>query len=116
VCAVGATDHADRRGGFSNTGKHISLCAPGVSIVSTTPTFAYAHGASDYDAFDGTSMAAPHVSAAAALLLAEDPALTPAQVIRKLQRSADKVPGMKTRPNNTFGWGRLNIEAAIRSS
>jgi subtilisin family serine protease len=115
VCAVGATDHADRRGGFSNTGTHISLCAPGVAIVSTTPTFAYAHGASDYDAFDGTSMAAPHVSAAAALLLAEDPGLTPAKVIQKLQKGADKVPGMKKRPNGVFGWGRLNIEAAIRS-
>jgi subtilisin family serine protease len=114
VCAVGATDHADRRGGFSNTGKHISLCAPGVAIVSTTPTFSYTHGASDYDAFDGTSAAAPHVSAAAALLLAEDPSLKPAQVIKKLQRSSDKVPGMKKRPNSVFGWGRLNIEAAIR--
>lgn len=115
VCAVGATDHADRRGGFSNTGKHISLCAPGVAIVSTTPTFSYAHGVSDYDAFDGTSMAAPHVSAAAALLVAEDPSLTPAQVIKKLQKSADKVAGMKKRPNNNVGWGRLNVEAAIRS-
>ena len=114
VCAVGATDHADRRGGFSNTGKHISLTAPGVAIVSTTPTYVYGHGMSDYDAFDGTSMAAPHVSAAAALLLAEDPTLTPAHVIKKLQRSADKVPGMKKRPNSIYGWGRLNIEAAIR--
>jgi subtilisin family serine protease len=114
VCAVGATDHADRRGGFSNTGKHISLCAPGVAIVSTTPTYFYAHGVSDYDAFDGTSMAAPHVSAAAALLLAEDPSLTPPQVIKKLQKSADKVPGLKKRPNNVVGWGRLNIEAAIK--
>jgi hypothetical protein len=113
VCAVGATDHADRRGGFSNTGKHISLSAPGVAIVSTTPTYSYGHGKRNYDAWDGTSMAAPHVSAAAALILAKNPELTPAQVIRKLQRSADKVPGMKKRPNNDFGWGRLNIAAAL---
>jgi subtilisin family serine protease len=115
VCAVGATDHADRRGQFSNTGKHISLCAPGVAIVSTTPTYPYAHGRSDYDTWDGTSMATPHVSAAAALLIANDPDLTPPQVIKKLQRSADKVAAMTTRPNNSYGWGRLNIESALRS-
>jgi subtilisin family serine protease len=114
VCAVGATDHADRRGGFSNTGKHISLAAPGVAIVSTTPTYTYGHGKRDYDTWDGTSMATPHVSAAAALLLADDPDLTPAQVVKKLQQSADKVPGMTKRPNNNFGWGRLNIDAALR--
>jgi hypothetical protein len=114
VCAVGATDHADRRGDFSNTGKHISLAAPGVAIVSTTPTYSYAHGKRDYDTWDGTSMATPHVSAAAALVIARDPDLTPAQVIKKLQQSSDKVPGMRTRPNNSFGWGRLNIDAALR--
>jgi hypothetical protein len=115
VCAVGATDHADRRGDFSNTGKHISLVAPGVSILSTTPTYSYPHGKSDYDSWDGTSMAAPHVAAAAALILAKNPDLTPAQVIRKLERSSNKVTGMKTRPNNVFGWGRLNVERALRS-
>jgi len=115
VCAVGATDYADRRGDFSNTGKHIALVAPGVSIISTTPTYPVPKAKRDYDSWDGTSMAAPHVSAAAALLLAEDPDLTPAQVIRKLQRSSDKVPGMKKRPNTTFGWGRLNVERALRS-
>jgi subtilisin family serine protease len=114
VCAVGATDHADRRGGFSNTGKHIALAAPGVSILSTTPTYSYAHGLSDYDSFDGTSMATPHVSAAAALLLAEDPRLTPDKVVKKLQRSADRVPGQKKRADREFGWGRLNIAAAIK--
>jgi len=114
VCAVGATDQADRRGMFSNTGSHISLCAPGVAIVSTTPTYRYAHGASDYDSFDGTSMAAPHVSAAAALLLAADPDLTPEQAIRRLQRRAIRVPAMRTRPGATYGWGRLDIAALLR--
>lgn len=113
VCAVGATDHADRRGGFSNTGKHIALCAPGVAIVSSTPTYEYTRGKSDYDTWDGTSMATPHVTAAAALLIASDPDLTPAQVIKKLQRASDKVPGMKKRPDKYFGWGRLNVFAAL---
>ena len=114
VCAVGAVDHADRRAGFSNTGKHLSISAPGVEIVSTTPTYTYDNGKSDYDSWDGSSMATPHVTAAAALLLAKSPDLTPAQVIKKLQQKADKVPGMKKRPSTSYGWGRLNIEALLR--
>jgi subtilisin family serine protease len=114
VCAVGATDQADRRGSFSNTGPHISISAPGVSVFSTTPTYTYKNGATDYDSWDGTSMAAPYVSAAAALVLEKDPTLTPAQVIKKLQQKAAKVPGMKKRPNTSYGWGRLDIAAALR--
>jgi subtilisin family serine protease len=114
VCAVGATDHADRRGGFSNTGKHISLCAPGVGILSTTPMYSFEQGVSEYDSFDGTSMATPHVSAAAALLLAKDPELSPADVVRQLRETAARVPGMKKRPNPTFGWGRLDVDALLR--
>ena len=114
VCAVGATDQADRRGSFSNTGSHISISAPGVSIFSTTPTYTYKNGASDYDSWDGTSMAAPYVSAAAALLLAKDRDLAPAQVIRKLQQKASRVAGMKKRPSASYGWGRLDIAAALK--
>lgn len=117
VCAVGAVDHADRRWPQSCTGKHLSLCAPGVSVLSTMPTYAVTRGARDYDDFDGTSMAAPHVSAAAALLRAKDPSLTPAQVIAKLQRGATKVAGMKaTRPDPKLGWGRLDIARALGGS
>ena len=87
VCAVGATDELDKRAGFSNTGRHIDLMAPGVGILSTTPTFRYdGDGEIEYDSWDGTSMATPHVAGVAALVLAKSPGLTPAQVIRKLTR------------------------------
>ncbi|HXG88490.1 MAG TPA: S8 family serine peptidase [Vicinamibacterales bacterium] len=114
VCAVAALDHADRRAPFSNTGSHISVAAPGVAIISTTPTYSYKNGDRLYDAFDGTSAAAPHVAAAAALMLAKDPTLSPAQVIRKLQNSATRVSSMKKRPSPTLGWGCLDIDAALR--
>ncbi|MGH6719783.1 MAG: S8 family serine peptidase, partial [Alphaproteobacteria bacterium] len=73
VCAVGATDDVDKRAGFSNTGRHIDLVAPGVAILSTTPTFSYDDGARNYDSWDGTSMATPQVAATAALVLAKFP-------------------------------------------
>ena len=106
VCAVGATNELDRRAGFSNTGRHIDLVAPGVGILSTTPTFNYdGDGEQEFDAWDGTSMATPHVAGAAALLLAKSPGLTPAQVIRKLTSSADRVAGAKK--------GARRTEAAV---
>jgi len=114
VCAVGATNELDRRAGFSNTGRHIDLVAPGVGILSTTPTFNYdGDGEQDFDSWDGTSMATPHVAGAAALLLAKSPGMTPAQVIRKLTSSADRVAGAK-KGSASYGGGRLNCEKALR--
>jgi subtilisin family serine protease len=114
VCAVGATDELDNRAGFSNTGRHIDLVAPGVAILSTTPTFRYdGDGELEYDSWDGTSMATPYVAGAAALVMAKSSGLTPAQVIRKLTSSADRVAGAK-KGSTAYGAGRLNCEKALR--
>ncbi|HEY3872630.1 MAG TPA: S8 family serine peptidase, partial [Actinocrinis sp.] len=51
---------------FSNAGPEINVCAPGVAIISAAP-----HGS--YAALDGTAIAAAHVTAAAALVLAHHP-------------------------------------------
>jgi len=112
VCAVGATDELDKRAGFSNTGRHIDLMAPGVAILSTTPTYPYDDGEMEYDSWDGTSMATPYVAGVAALVLAKWPDLTPAQVIRKLTSSADRVAGAK-KGSTSYGAGRLNCEKAL---
>jgi subtilisin family serine protease len=113
VIAVGATDEADRRANFSCTGKHIALVAPGVNILSTVPTHpCELTQTTHYDAWPGTSMATPHVAAAAALLLSKSPNLTPENVHRKLTQSADRVPG-QTERNDSYGAGRLNISKAL---
>jgi len=129
VIAVGATSIDDSRASFSNMGPHIALSAPGVSIWSTLPTYPGNTGYRakstfpptpdmsrpfsrevNYAAWNGTSMATPHVAGAAALLLANKGLQSGASVKRRLQKSAAKVPGMKRQSfTHEFGSGRLDL-------
>jgi subtilisin family serine protease len=129
VVAVGATGLDDNIALFSNAGNHIALAAPGKAIWSTLPTYPGQTGFStafgpdgtphqgkpmrreiNYDAWDGTSMATPHVSGAAALLMANKGRRAPAQMCSELMQSADKVPGLNGADfNSDYGAGRLNL-------
>jgi subtilisin family serine protease len=129
VVAVGATSYDDARASFSNAGGHISLSAPGVGIWSTLPTYAGRTGnhaaltpaglptpgaemsrEADYAAWQGTSMATPHVAAAAALLIAHYGPMSPADVRDRLMQACDPVPSMGTSHFTAeYGAGRLNL-------
>jgi subtilisin family serine protease len=118
VIAIGAITEANRRASFSNTGAHIGLCAPGTNILSTLPMKASAYRTKDetaYAAWSGTSMATPHVAAAAALLLSKKPELTPAQVGKRLEETAARLPAMaaKVKRTKAFGYGLLDLVAAL---
>ncbi len=80
---VGATDINDNRASFSNFGSCVDLFAPGVDITSSWNT-----SNSATRVLSGTSMAAPHVTGAAALVLAANPTWTPAQVSANLTGNA----------------------------
>lgn len=120
VIAVGAVDNANRRwvdswsGYGSNTGSHISLCAPGDGILSTVPRYPRGgrHDPEGYSNETGTSMAAAFVSAAAALLMAERPKATVQQIKSTLEKTARKIGPATKSPE--FGHGMLNIEAALK--
>jgi serine protease len=109
------------------------VAAPGEAIVSTLPRALTAEepqcveqgysicGPSGYRDAAGTSFAAPQVSAAAALMLAVRPELTPDQVVTLIERTAvDVTPATGCRRcavgrDGLSGWGRLDIAAALQA-
>ena len=104
VVCVAASDQRDALAGFSNYGaRSVDLAAPGVNVLSTQPGAAYGYA-------DGTSMATPHVTGAAALVLARRPAASPSDVKGALLGSVD--PGSSL-VGKTVTGGRLNVRTAL---
>jgi subtilisin family serine protease len=109
VC-VAATDGDDDLAGFSNYGdQSVDLAAPGLDILSTYP-HASNPAAERYEWLSGTSMATPHVAGAAALMLGQDPALTPWQAREMLLSSVDEVGDLTGKVSS---GGRLDVAAAL---
>ena len=102
--AVGAVDGAGARAPWSSYGPSLDLMAPGTGILSAMPNGGYAQAS-------GTSMAAPHVAGAVALLLQRDPTLTPAAVQSLLQTTASD--GGSAGFDTQYGYGQVNVMAAL---
>lgn len=107
VIGVSATNADDRWASFSTWGDWVSLAAPGEGILSTYPL----SKGNGYRIMQGTSMAAPLVSAAAALVRSQYPALTQAQVKERLEKTAKDV--IQTGIDPYSGHGRVDIARAL---
>ena len=106
VISVASTTTTDSRSGFSSYGSWIDVSAPGNQIWSTVPFDAYARK-------DGTSFAAPLVSALAALMKSRNIALTPAQIESCIKNSADPIDLLNPGFEGMLGAGRINAEQAL---
>ena len=132
VIGVGALTRTGNVPDFSDEDPvYVDIAAPGTGIFSTFPKSltgaqsscapqGYTDCASgDYRNPEGTSFAAPQVSAAAAVLLGLNPALTPSQVTTILERQTDDVSastGCAACPSGRdmfSGWGSLDVQKAV---
>lgn len=132
VVSVGALDFNDQVARFSNQGDHISICAPGVEIFATMPTYrgverylAKADGSGNWvrgkelhwtvyrATKSGTSMAAPQVAAAAALWVARH-GRGREEFVSQLQQSARKLSRMGSSSfTPDYGHGCLDVERLL---
>jgi subtilisin family serine protease len=104
VIAVTATDSSDRLFDAANHGGYIALAAPGVDILTPLPD-------GKYGVSSGTSLSAAYVSGLAALMIARDPKLAPAELRAMLTGSARDL-GPKGR-DDEFGAGEADAFAAV---
>ncbi len=105
VISVAAVNQSNVVASFSQKNNQVELAAPGVGVLSTVP-----YGTL-YEAWSGTSMATPHVSAVAALVWSANPAWTNGQIREALQVSAfDLGP---TGRDNSYGYGLVQAFAAL---
>jgi type VII secretion-associated serine protease mycosin len=107
VIGVGAVTADGVRASFSQHGEYVDLVAAGQQVTVA------ARGAG-HRTDQGTSFAAPYVTATVALILERFPKSTPAGVLYRLQATADPAPGGKKSPE--YGAGLLNPYRAITES
>ncbi|MEV4679590.1 S8 family serine peptidase [Streptomyces kurssanovii] len=101
VIAVAASDREGNRASYSNYGTVVDITAPGGEtalssangIWSTLNTGTRSVGSETYTAYQGTSMAAPHIAGLAALMNQASPSMTPAQIESAIKTNARTLPG-----------------------
>lgn len=99
--AVGATDDSDAVASFSNSSDMVDLLAPGVAIDSSVPE-------NGWDSKQGTSMAAPHVAGAWALVRAISSTATVDDILTAFQTTGVNV----TDSRNSVTKPRIQVDAA----
>ena len=112
VISVAATDSADTMAYFSNYGSWVKIAAPGLEIYTTDLFGGYTY-------FSGTSAACPHVAGAAAMIRAQTPSLTGAEISDAILSNVDPYVGFDDPgvPGGLRiiapGAGRLNVYRAL---
>ncbi|MGC8894143.1 MAG: S8 family serine peptidase [candidate division WOR-3 bacterium] len=129
VIGVGATDNSDIIASFSSRGPAPNqspwnntsywlrsdwnfikpdISAPGVNVYSALP-------GGGYGTMSGTSMACPHAAGVVALMLEKNASLDIYTIYDILLNTAVWKGHMGTKPNNNYGWGRINAYEAVNN-
>ncbi len=122
VITVGATDDDGWLSTYSNYDSTLEISAPGgdftydTGVLSTLNTGTTVPVADTYVGYQGTSMAAPHVSGVIALMLSVTPSLTPSQVLEILQNTAKDFGSTWCNTTTNCGAGIVDAAAAVKAA
>ncbi len=106
IISVAAIDNSGRMASFSSYGRtSVDVAAPGVNVLSTTP--------GGFVSWSGTSMAAPHVSGVAVLLMSQEPNLTAHEVRERIIATARPLSAAK---NKVSSGGIVNAYHALTNT
>ena len=109
VLAVTSVNSSDEMSSFTNYGYWADIACPGENVYSTI-------GNAGYNYNTGTSMAAPVVAGAAALIKAKYPSLTAGQISERLKSSSDDISTLNPSTSTKIGKGRLNMYASVNGA
>ena len=113
--AVASTNHNDQKSWYSNYGSWVDISAPGgetsvtsQGVLSTLPNDTYGY-------YQGTSMACPHASGVAALIVSEFGGIgfTPIQLRARMVETADNIDGLNSSYTGQLGSGRINAASSL---
>ncbi len=125
VITVASNNRSGGRAYYSNYGSVVEITGPGGAqsgandpngVLSTLNSGTTVPQSDNYIFYQGTSMAAPHVAGVAALVMGQNPSLTPAQVLNRLQTTARPFPAGSTCNTSICGAGIVDAFRALGGS
>jgi len=118
IAVRGNMDHEDVKAFYSNYGDWVDIAAPGGETNITSQGVLSTLPGNSYGFYQGTSMACPHVSGAAALVVSkyQELGLNPATVWMRLTAASDPIDASNPAYAGLLGDGRLNAARALETA
>ncbi|MCF6268518.1 MAG: S8 family serine peptidase [Melioribacteraceae bacterium] len=122
VISVASVNQDDVKTYYSSYGEYVNVSAPGGElfvgndtwgILSTIVHPSNFYGGQLYTKFQGTSMSAPLVASAAALVKANEPSISVVDLFSRIVGTADNIDGLNPDYTGLLGSGRINLHRAL---